>query len=126
MNVAIPTGTLTKKIHGHDSVSTRMPPSRQPDRPAADGDRGPDAQRLRPLRALLEGRRDDREGRRGDERRAEALQAAGDDQPRLAVREPAEQRRHREEHEAGEEDALAPDQVARPAAEQRKPPKRSA
>ena len=31
--VAIPTGTLTKKIHGHDSVSTRIPPSSSPTAP---------------------------------------------------------------------------------------------
>ena len=29
-NAAMPTGTLTKKIHSHDSTSTRMPPSSRP------------------------------------------------------------------------------------------------
>ena len=31
--MAIPTGTLTKKIHGHERYSTRMPPSRRPTAP---------------------------------------------------------------------------------------------
>ena len=30
---AAPTGTLTKKIHSHESVSVRMPPSRRPTAP---------------------------------------------------------------------------------------------
>ena len=30
MNVAIPTGTLTKKIHGQEKRSTRIPPSSRP------------------------------------------------------------------------------------------------
>ena len=46
----------------------------QPDRAAADRDRGPDAERLRALGAFREGRRDDRERGRRDERGAEALQ----------------------------------------------------
>ena len=33
MNATIPTGTLTKKIHGHESVSTRSPPSTRPTAP---------------------------------------------------------------------------------------------
>ena len=84
-NVAIPTGTLTKKIHGHESASTRMPAEHEADGAAADGDRGPDAQRLRPLGALPEGRRHDRERGRRDERGAEALEAARDDQPRRSL-----------------------------------------
>ena len=33
MNAAIPTGTLTKKIHGQERVSTRSPPSTRPTAP---------------------------------------------------------------------------------------------
>jgi hypothetical protein len=94
----IPTGTLTKKIHGRD--------------------RGPDAHRLVPLRALLERRRDDREGGRGDQRGAEALEPAAEDQHRRGVGEPVQQGREREDDEPGEEDALAPEQVAGAAAEE--------
>ena len=120
-NAAIPTGTLTKKIHGHESHSTSMPPTTRPDRAAADRDRRPDAERLRPLGPFPERRRDDRQRRGRHERRAEALGAARDDQPRLAVGEPAEQRRGREEDEPGEEDPLAADQVAGATAEQQEP-----
>ena len=47
--------------------------------------------------------------------------AARDDQPRLAVGEPAEERRGREEDEPGEEHPLAADQVAGATAEQQEP-----
>ena len=33
MNATIPTGTLTKKIHGQESTSTRIPPSTRPTAP---------------------------------------------------------------------------------------------
>ena len=32
-NTAIPTGTFTKKIHGHENASTRIPPSTKPTAP---------------------------------------------------------------------------------------------
>jgi hypothetical protein len=90
----------------------------QPDSAAADCDRGPDRHRLRPLRTLGEGRRDDRERRRRDERRAQPLEAAADDQHLGARRECIQQRRDREDHDAGEEDPLAADEVACAPAEQ--------
>ena len=114
----MPIGTLTKKIHSHDSVSVRMPPSSRPNARAAGGDRAPDAERLRPVRALLERGRDDRQRGGGDERRAQALQAAGDDQHPARGRQPVQQRREREHDHAGQEDPLAPDQVAGAPAEQ--------
>ena len=77
---AIPTGTLTKKIHGHEKASTRIAAEQEPDRAAADGDRRPHAHRLRALGALRERRRDDRERGRRDERGAEPLQPAKEDQ----------------------------------------------
>ena len=49
----MPTGMLTKKIQGHESASDEDPAEQQPDRSAADRDRCPDAECLRPLRALL-------------------------------------------------------------------------
>ena len=100
----MPTGTLTKKIHGQESVVDEDAAEHEADGAAADRDRGPDAERLRPLGALLEGRRHDRQRGRRDERGAEALQAAGHDQPGRALRERAEERGDGEEDDAGEED----------------------
>ena len=114
----MPTGTLTKKIHGHENDCVRTPPRIEPDRRAADRDRRPDAERLRPLGALGKGRRDDRERRGRDERRAEALQRARADQHARADREAVEQRRGGEDHEPDQEEALAPEQVAGATAEQ--------
>ena len=115
---AIPTGTFTKKIHGHDRYSTRMPPRTRPNGAAADGDRRPDADRLRALCALRERRRDDRERGGGDERAAEALQLRGRRSACPSRREAVEQRRGGEHDEADDEDALAAEEVARAAAEQ--------
>ena len=86
---------------------------------STDGDRGPHAHRLRPLRALLERRRDDRQRGRRDERGSETLEPAEEDERLRARREPVEERCDREDHDADEEDALAPDEVAcAPAEEQ--------
>ncbi len=82
------------------------------DRAAADRDRGPDSHRLRPLGAFFVRRGDDRQSCRRDERGAEALEAAEDDQHFRARRQAVEQRRDREDHEADEEDLLASGEVA--------------
>ena len=93
------------------------PAEQQADRAAAGRDRAPDAHRLRPLLALGEGRGHDRESRGRDERRAEALQPAGEDQELGRGGEPVQQRGDREDDEPREEQPLASDQVARAAAE---------
>src|SRR5205823_2372418 len=79
---------------------------------AADGDRCPDAERLRALLSLGEGRRDDRERGRRDESRAQTLQRAEADELAGARREPIQERRGREDHETDEEEPLAAEQVA--------------
>ena len=114
----MPTGTLMKKIQGHERSCVSAPPTIRPIARAADRDRRPDAERLRALRALLERRRDDRERGRRDERGAETLERAAADQHPRGLREAVEQRRDREDDEAEEEEPLAPEQVARAAAEQ--------
>ena len=93
----------------------------QADRAAADRDRGPDAERLRPLGPFGERGRDDREGGRRDERRAEPLQAARADQHSGARREPVQQRRGREDDETEQEQPLPAEQVARAAAQEQEP-----
>ena len=85
---------------------------------AADGDRGPDAERLRALLPLGERRRDDRERGGGDESGPEALQRAEADQLARARREPVQERRRREDDEADEEEPLAAEKVAGATAEQ--------
>ena len=118
----MPTGTLTRKIHSHESVSREDAAEQQSNGSAADRDRRPDAERLRTVGALLEGRRHDRQRGRGDERRPETLEAAGHDQERRARRERAQERRNREEHHAGEEDLLRPIRSPARPPSRRKPP----
>ena len=88
------------------------------DRGARAAERAPDAERLVAVCALLERRRHDRQGRRRDDRRAESLHGAREDQDAGAPREPARQRGEREEDEADDEDAPPPEQVGHAAAEQ--------
>ena len=90
----------------------------QADGAAARGDRAPDAHRLRPLLALREGRRHDRERGRRDERGAEALEPAREDQELGRGREPVQERGDGEDDDAGEEEPLPAEQVAGAAAEE--------
>ena len=115
---AMPTGTLTKKIHGHEKYSVSTPPRSRPIAAPPVAIACPDAHRLRALRSLGEGRRQDRERRRRDEGGAEALQAACHDQHSSRVREPVQERGDREDDHADEEYPLAPEDVAGAATEQ--------
>ena len=92
-----PIGTLTKKIHSQPSVSVRTPPASTPAAPPTPAMAPQIAERLVALGALVEGRDQDREGRRGDDRGADALHGAGDDQEAVAGREAAGQRGQRED-----------------------------
>ena len=74
--------------------------------------------------AFLEAGRDDRERRRCDDRRAEALHGARRDQHALRPGETAEERGDREDRDADVEDAAPPEQVGRAAAEQEEPAER--
>ena len=90
-------------------------------RSAAGGDGAPDAQRAVALGPFGEGRRDDRQRGRRDDRAAEALQPAGRHEQAGARRQRAEQRGEREHGDADDEHPLAPEQVARAAAEHQEP-----
>ena len=114
----MPTGMLTKKIHGHEKRLDEDAAEQQAHRAATDRDRGPHAHRLRPLGTLGERRGHDRERGGGDERCAEALQPAGDDEELRGRREPADERADGEDHHTGEEHSLPADEVACPAAQQ--------
>ena len=114
----MPTGTLMKKIHGQERSSVSAPPTIRPTAlpPIAIAAQTPSAfARSAPFR---ERRRDDRERGRRDERGAEPLERAAGDQHPGVHGEPVEQRRDGEHDEAEEEQPLAPEQVARAAAEQ--------
>ena len=87
------------------------------DRGAGAADRAPDAQRLGTLGAV-EGARDDRQRRRGQQRGAEALSGTRREQHRGATRERGSQRGRGEDGQAGEEDAAAAEQVGGAPAEQ--------
>jgi hypothetical protein len=82
------------------------------DRAAADGHEDVDAHGSRPLEWLGEVRDDDRDDDRGGERGAHALQEAGRHEQRLVRGQRAQRRGGGEEDDAGEEDALAADEVA--------------
>jgi hypothetical protein len=91
----------------------------QPGRSGADAAEGaPDTERLVPLCVVGEGRDDDREGGRGHDRSADALDDPGGKERRRRPGEPAEQRRDREEQDTGHEQTAAPEQVGRPSSEQ--------
>ena len=94
------------------------------DRPAAGQHEAEDAHRLRALGGLGEQHHDQRERDGRDHRAAEALHRAGDDQDFLGAGQPAGERRHREDDDAGHEQAPVPEQVAEPAAEQQEPAER--
>jgi hypothetical protein len=104
MNVAMPTGTLTKKIHGHESSCVSSPPRIRPTAapPIAIAAQTPSA-RARSFPS---------------ENVVEMLEGARGDQHPLAHRQAVQQRGHGEDDEAGQEEALPADQVAGPAAEQ--------
>ena len=89
-------------------------------RPHAEAEareRRPHADRPRAPLGLV-GVRQDRQRRRRQQRRADALQRAEDDQHRVVRRQRAADREQGEQHEAGDEDALAPVAVAERAADQ--------
>ena len=117
-NTAIPTGMLTKKIHGHERASTRIPPTTRPTAPPPTAIAAHTLIAFARSGALGERRRDDRERRGSDERGAETLQTAADDEDLRARREPVQERGDREDHDADEEDPLAADEVAGAPAEQ--------
>ena len=118
MNTAIPTGTLTKKIHGQESVVVRTPPSTRPTAPppTAIAAHTPIAfVRSAPSANVVV----------MIESAAGAMSAAPRPwSPRKTMSasevgaSPFEQRRDREDDDADEEDPLAPDEVARAPAEQ--------
>ena len=81
-------------------------------------DRAPHAQRLVALGALLEGVGHDRERGGGDDRGAEALERARNDQLDVTLREPARQRRDAEEDQARDEHPPPAEQVGHAPAEQ--------
>jgi hypothetical protein len=81
-------------------------------------DRAPHAEGGVALLALLERGRDDRQRGGGQQRGAEPLHAAGDDQPDLALRQATGQRRGREQDQAADEQAPATEEVGQAPTEQ--------
>ena len=87
-------------------------------------DEAVDPDRLGLVGGLGEHRHDHPEDHRGAERAADALEEARADQHGLGLGDAAQDRRGREQDQSGEEDALAPDEVAEPAGEQEQPAER--
>ncbi len=99
-------------------VLGQQPAEHQPDRPAAAGDRAEDAERLAAFLRVAE-RGGQQPQRRGSQERAEcALARARRHQHAEAGRGPADGGGDGEADQPAEERYLAPDQVARPPAEQ--------
>ena len=88
------------------------------DAPAAGRDEADDAHRLRSLGGLCEERHDERQRDDRDDRAAEPLDRAGGDEELLRLGDAARERRHREDHEADEEELAMAEEVAEPPAEQ--------
>jgi DNA-binding MarR family transcriptional regulator len=78
----------------------------------------PDAESEVSLTAFPEGRRQDRERGRREQRRSQALEGAEADQRAFRPGEPVEQRAHGEEREPRHEQAATAEQVGEPAAEE--------
>ena len=111
--------------HPAPAETAREDPAEQhPGGAAGARDRAPDPERAVALGALGERRRDDRQRRRRDDRGAEALNRARRDQPSFRLRDPAGERRQREQRQAEHEHPPAPEQVGEPAAEQQEPAER--
>ena len=102
-------------------VGSQQAPGDQADRAAGDAHRGVQAHRPVPGWALGEGGRDQRERGRRDRRRADSLDGAGREQPRLGGGEPASQRSRREQQQPGDEHLTAAKQVPGPARQQQQP-----
>ena len=98
------TGTFTHGTHSQPRPSVRIPPRSTPAAPAEAGHGTPDSQRLVALGPVLEQRGDDREGGRGDDRRAEPLRRAGGDQLTLGRGEASRQGRDPDHGQTGHED----------------------
>ena len=90
----------------------------QADGGAGDGDAAVEAEGFAALVGVGEGGGQQRERRRGEDRAEGALQGAGADQDREAGGEAAERGGAGEPDQADDEDALAAEEVADPAAEQ--------
>ena len=93
-------------------------------RGAAPGDRAPHAERGVALLAFGERRRQDREGRRRDDRRTETLHGARSDERSRRVRESARERRGREHDQPDHEDPPPTEQVGDTPTEQEEPAER--
>ena len=117
-NAITPIGTLTKKIQCQLSDCVSAPPASSPIEPPPAETNAYMPIAFACSRALRELRDDDREDHARGDRPADPLKQPREDQQRLVLGDPAQDRRRREEDEAREKDLLAPDQVADPAGEQ--------
>ena len=117
---ARPTGTLMKKTHDQLRYEVSSAAEQDARGRAAAGGRAVDAEREVPLAALGEGRHQQRERGRCEQRAAEALQSAEGDERAFRPGEPAEQRAGGEEREPADEQPAAAEQVGEPAAQQQR------
>jgi hypothetical protein len=95
-----------------------MPPSSTPATAPNAPTAAPGAERRVAFAALVERGGEDRQRGGGDDRRAEALEPARDDQRAVVPCEAGEQRRDAEDDQPGAEHPPAAEQVGRAAAEQ--------
>ena len=88
------------------------------DRTAAGADEAPDAHGFGPLGRRLEQNQHDRQRHRADDRAADALNAAGDDDHRLGLGQAAGERREGEQRDADHQHGPAADDVRGTAGQQ--------
>ena len=115
---ATPIGTLTNSTHSQPAHSVSMPPSSTPAAPPEPATAPQTPSALLRSAPSVEGRGDDRQRGRREQRGAEALDGAGGDQPAVRLREAAGERGDGEQHEAGDEHPPAAEQVGEATAEQ--------
>ena len=114
----IPIGTLTHRTHSQPDVLGEDAAEEHAGRATGSRDGAPDAERLVALGSVLEGRGDDGERGRREQRGAEALDRPGGDQRALGLGEAAGQGGGGENEEANDEDLPAAKKVGEAAAKQ--------
>ena len=107
----MPIGTLTQKMNCQLEALDDRAADERPERDGEAGDRAPGAERE--AAALgRDGVREDRQGQRGDDRGAEALEGPGDDEQVAGRGERRERGRAGEQGDADDEHPLAAEAVA--------------
>ena len=103
---------LTNSVQRHDAYDVNRPAEEKPDRASRSGDAPVDTECLPPLDRIGEGRREQGQYRRGEQRPECALDGPGRNQHGEVERGTTERRRQRKADQSDEERTFSPDDVA--------------